>query len=70
MLSIICDSCKKPVSGASRGRNYFSLLSKDLCAGCNEKLYSVIAHEMNKKQNYSYSTYQHLIKAKLNDLCR
>ena len=38
MTSISCDACKKHISGARKDVNYVTVLDKDLCMSCSDKL--------------------------------
>ncbi len=38
MTAIFCDVCKKEVPGARKDINYVTILEKDLCLSCEEKL--------------------------------
>ena len=38
MTSIICDGCHKEVQEARKDYNFVTLLDKDLCLNCEEKL--------------------------------
>jgi hypothetical protein len=38
MTSIVCDGCRKEVQEARKDVNYVTMLDKDLCLNCEEKL--------------------------------
>jgi hypothetical protein len=57
MTAIVCDSCKKPVAGARREFNYFTILDKDLCETCHDELKDATKQQMRARQLYSFKEY-------------
>lgn len=62
MNNIICDSCKKVVSGAKRDVSYFTFQNKALCKGCYDNWDKAVRSEMGKKDQYSMETYKETMK--------
>ena len=57
MTAIVCDSCKKPVPGARREVNYFTILDKDLCEPCRDELRDSTKQQMRGRQPYTFKDY-------------
>ena len=57
MTAIVCDSCKKPVAGARRDVNYFTILDKDLCENCHDELRDATKQLMRARQTYTFKEY-------------
>ena len=69
MISVICDACKKPIPNAERERNYFTLLDKNLCTNCNEKLYERVHNEMSKKPRFVFKEYKKILAQTVSKMC-
>jgi len=63
MNNIICDSCKKVVSGAKRDDSYFTFQNKALCKGCYDDWDQAVRSEMAKKEGYSMEGYKETMKS-------
>ncbi len=61
MTAIVCDSCKKPVAGARREVNYFTILDKDLCEGCHDELKDTTKQQMRGRPSYSFKEYYEVL---------
>jgi len=57
MTAIVCDICKKPVPGARREINYFTILDKDICEGCHDGLKNETKQQMRTRQTYTFKDY-------------
>lgn len=57
MTAIVCDICKKPVSGARRDVNYFTMLGKDLCEPCRDELHDATKQQMRQRAPYLFKDY-------------
>ncbi len=61
MTAIFCDICKKEVPGARKDVNYVTVLEKDLCLSCEEKLRVSIKQVMATRKPYVFKDYQDLM---------
>ena len=68
MTAIFCDSCKQEVTGARRDVNYVTVLEKDLCLSCEEKLRVSIKQVMASRKPYIFKDYQDLLGKTLNKM--
>jgi hypothetical protein len=73
MTNIICDMCKKSIPAAkrrytwkTRNNRYDTILDKDLCPACLEKLEEQTKHTFESKENFGFhayrTTYQEILK--------
>lgn len=69
MISVICDSCKKPIPNAQRERNYFTILDKNLCVPCNDKIHEKVREEMSKKPRYIFKEYKKILAQTVHKMC-
>jgi hypothetical protein len=68
MTAIFCDICKKEVPGARKDVNYVTVLEKDLCLSCEERLRISIKQVMAERRPYVFKEYQDLLGKTLNKL--
>jgi hypothetical protein len=61
MTAIFCDICKKEVPGARKDVNYVTVLDKDLCLSCEEKLRITIKGVMAARTPYVFRDYKELL---------
>jgi len=61
MTAIFCDICKKEVPGARKDVNYVTVLDKDLCLPCEERLRVTIKQVMAARRPYLFKDYQDLL---------
>jgi len=57
MTAIVCDICKKPVPGARREFNYFTILDKDICEECHDSLRDATKQQMRVRSPYTFKEY-------------
>ncbi len=57
MTAIVCDMCGKPVPGARREFNYFTILDKDICEACHDELRDATKQQMRTRQTYTFKDY-------------
>jgi hypothetical protein len=57
MTAIVCDICKKPVPGARRDLNYFTILDKDICESCHDGLRDATKQQMRGRSPYTFKDY-------------
>jgi hypothetical protein len=57
MTAIVCDSCGKPIAGARREVNYFTILDKDLCTACHDELKDTTKQQMAARRPYGFKEY-------------
>ncbi len=69
MVSVICDACKKPVPDARREINYFSILDKNLCYTCKEKLDATVKEKMSQKPRYVFKEYKKVLAQTVKEMC-
>ena len=58
MTAIFCDVCKKEVPGARKDINYVTILEKDLCLSCEEKLRVTMRQYTAASQPVVYKNYK------------
>jgi hypothetical protein len=58
MTDIICDVCRKPVAEARKDWNYVTLMDKDLCLDCEEKLRVTMRKITKARQPVVFKEYQ------------
>ena len=61
MTAIVCDICKKPVAGARREFNYFTILDKDICEPCHDSLKDTTKQQMRARPSYTFKDYYDLL---------
>ncbi len=69
MTSIICDGCRKEVPGARKDINYVTVLDKDLCLSCEEKLRVSMRQQTAARRPVVFKEYQDGLSRTLNKLC-
>jgi non-ribosomal peptide synthetase component E (peptide arylation enzyme) len=57
MTAIVCDACGKPVTGARREVNYFTILDKDICEACHDELRDNTKQQMRTRHPYTFKEY-------------
>jgi hypothetical protein len=70
MTAIVCDACKKPVPGARREVNYFTILDKDLCESCHDGLRDETKQHMRTRQPYTFKEYYETLAKNLGSMTR
>ena len=68
MTSVICDSCKKSIPGPHRDVNYKTLLNKDLCLPCVEKLEAGVKELMAREKSFhmeDHGSHQKMVLSRL-----
>jgi hypothetical protein len=61
MTSIRCDACRKEIRDARKDVNYMTLLGRDLCTSCNQKLYENMSKTMANRKPFRFGEYQSLL---------
>ncbi len=69
MVSVICDACKKPIPEAQREINYFSILDKNLCYTCKEKLDNTVKEKMAQRPRYIFKEYKKILAQTVKEMC-
>lgn len=69
MTAIFCDVCKKEVAGARKDINYVSILDKDLCMSCEEKLRLSMKQQTAARRPVLFKDYQENLGRTLAKLC-
>ncbi len=70
MTAIVCDICKKAVSGARREFNYFTILDKDVCEPCHDELRDAVKAQMRAHTSYGFKDYQDTLAKNLSSMTR
>jgi len=71
MTSITCDSCNKVVANAHRGENYYTYLTRDLCAACHKEMLNAVQDTLEPtRPSYSFEVYKRQLVATLNQFCK
>ena len=65
MTQIRCDACRKDIRDARKDVNYYSILGRDLCSSCNEKLYGNMSKVMANRKPFRFGEYQTLLQKAL-----
>lgn len=58
MTSIICDGCNKEIANAQKDRTYVTMMDKDLCLNCEEKLRVVMRQHTFAHRPVIFKEYQ------------
>ncbi len=61
MTLIRCDACRKDVREAHKDVNYSTILGRDLCTTCYEKLVTNVRRTMEKHKPYRFLEYQDVL---------
>jgi hypothetical protein len=61
MISIRCDACRKDIRDARKDVNYISILGRDLCSSCNDKLRENAGKAWMSRAPMHYAEYQTLL---------
>ena len=77
MTNIICDMCKKPIKDAmrrwswsTRDQRYDTILDKDICPKCMNKLDDTVRDKMEKSPTYGFKEYRANAKSILLKSCK
>ena len=70
MQQIYCDACGKVIKNASRGINYVTVTSKEMCLPCNQKFELKVSDSMFKKKRYMFLDGKKTVLDTLNRMCR
>ena len=69
MVTIVCDSCKKPAEQV-RDQLYFSILHKNLCVNCKESLDKRVKDVVYARENYTLNGYHDVMAQTLDSMCK
>ena len=69
MTVISCDACKKHISGARKDVNYVTVLDKDLCMSCSDKLTETTKRQSLARSPYGFRDYQASLQRTLGRMC-
>jgi hypothetical protein len=69
MTSISCDACKKHISEARKDVNYITILDKDLCMSCSDKLTETTKRQAIAHAPYGFRDYQAAMQRNLTRMC-
>jgi len=69
MITVTCDACKKVIPNAVRDKNFITVLDKNLCLPCKEKLENSVSEQMAKKSRYMLKDYKEILARALNKMC-
>jgi hypothetical protein len=69
MTSISCDACKKHISGARKDVNYITILDKDICMPCSEKLLDLTKRHAASHAPFGFRDYQATLQRNLQRMC-
>ncbi len=69
MTAIFCDVCKKEVPGARKDINYVTILDKDLCLSCEEKLRIAMRQHTAAVRPVAFKNYQEVMSKTLLKMC-
>ncbi len=70
MDQIFCDACGKVVKDASRGINYVTVTSKEMCLSCNKKFEEKVSTSMTNRKRYVFLDGKKTVIDTLNRMCR
>jgi hypothetical protein len=69
MTVISCDACKKHISGARKDVNYVTILDKDICMPCSEKLLETTKRHTAAHAPFAFRDYQATLQRDLAKMC-
>ncbi len=61
MTLIRCDACRKEVKDPRKDFNYSSILGRDFCNQCYEKLQESVRSSMEKRRPFRFPEYQEVL---------
>lgn len=77
MTNIICDMCKKPIpdairrySWSTRDQRYDTILDKDICPSCLDKLNNNVMKKMANSSTFGYKEHRANTKSILLKSCK
>jgi len=70
MLMIVCDACKKAVSGDQKETGVVYVLDKALCRKCEAALRDSVSEEMLKQKVYRLADYRDRYITTMKKMCR
>ncbi|MBN2351060.1 MAG: hypothetical protein JXD23_00720 [Spirochaetales bacterium] len=70
MQQIYCDACGKQIKNASRGINYVTVTTKEMCLPCNAKFEEKVSTSMMSKKRYIFLDGKKILLDTLNRMCR
>jgi hypothetical protein len=68
MTAIVCDVCKKAISGARKDVNYSVFLDREVCEPCTDQLLDVTKRTMKTRRPYTFKDYNDILVANLNQM--
>jgi len=70
MLTIVCDACKKAISGDQKKTGVVYILDKALCRKCEGKLLDSVAEDMAKMKIYRFTDYKEKYISTVRKMCK
>ncbi len=70
MIDIYCDICKKLVPNPSRYDNYMSVLDKELCMSCHNKLKEKTEQILSSRPKFQLNGYHSVLADTLKKMCK
>jgi len=70
MLTIVCDACKKAISGDQKETGVVYILDKALCRKCEGKLLDSVAEDMAKMKIYRFADYKEKYISTVRKMCK
>jgi hypothetical protein len=68
MTSIVCDACRKEIINAQKDRNFVTMMAKDLCLVCEEKLRVSMRQQTFARRPIYFKDYQENLTRNLNKI--
>jgi hypothetical protein len=68
MTSIICDGCGKEIVNAQKDRTFITMLDKELCLNCEEKLRLIMRQQTFAHRPIIFKEYQESLSRNLTKL--
>jgi len=70
MVTITCNCCHKRIHNPALERNFFSVLGKDICRPCFDRVKAKAESLAVKKGSYSFGAYRTGLATAIQHLCK
>lgn len=70
MVTISCNCCHKRIQNPALERNFFSVLGKDICRSCFDRVKAKAESKAVQKGSYSFLAYKSGLAAVIQSMCK
>jgi hypothetical protein len=70
MVTITCNCCQKPIQNPALERNFFSVLGRDICRSCFDRVKAKAESLAVQKGSYSFGAYKTGLATAVRSMCK